>query len=289
MTIAVRVSQSPLTPAVGSPTPSKRWPPVIWALLMGTFIARAAGFAFPFMSYRLAELGFSTELTGRVIAVFGVGWLCGQLLCGWLSDRLGRRTTLIGAMLAAAVALPVLATAASTVSVIAAAAVVGVVYDAHRPIVSAIIQDQFPTEQGRTLVSGCGTSLVNMAAATTGAVGGMLAGSTGMGFLFCVNGLACALFALIAYCVHAARQRPPAPSARPPPGLPGRGARPAPVAGVAGQPLRAELLCRDVHPAPDADERRRAQAAAYGWTQVAAAVVVVRRHPGPDAAPQPPR
>ncbi|MDQ1013110.1 MFS family permease [Streptomyces sp. V4I23] len=89
MTTAVRMSLSLTpTPAPVSPTPTQ-WPGVIWALLIGTFIARAAGFAFPFQSYRLAELGYTTHVTGAAIATFGLGRLVGQLTCGWLSDLFG--------------------------------------------------------------------------------------------------------------------------------------------------------------------------------------------------------
>jgi predicted MFS family arabinose efflux permease len=271
---AVRMSLSPAVSAPAPGTPSKRWPQVIWALLVGTFIARAAGFAFPFLSYRLVELGYSTQLVGRTIAVFGVGWLVGQLVCGWLSDRLGRRTTLIGTMLAATATLPVLATAESTVSVVAAAAVVGIVYDAHRPIVSATIQDQIPTEQGRTLVSGWRHFAVNCGAAATGAVGGMLAADTGMGFLFLLNALACAVFALIAALFMPHDKRPSA----------GRSDRLTYRRAL--RDVRLWLVCLASLCALNACAAMFTwlpmlmtidglDASAYGWTQVATAVVVV--------------
>lgn len=277
MTTAVRMSLSLTpTPAPTSPSPT-RWPRVIWALLIGTFIARAAGFAFPFLSYRLAELGYSTQLTGGTIATFGLGWLVGQLACGWLSDLLGRRTALIATMVCAATALPFLAVAESTAAVIAASFVVGVVYDAHRPIVSATIQDQVPTEAGRALVSGWRHFAVNVGAAVTGAVGGMLAADTGIGFLFSLNAVACAVFALIA----AVFMRPEKAQA---------GRRPEPAASSpyrqALRDVRLWLVCLaslcaltacagmfTVLPMLMAVDGL--DAAAYGWTQVAAAAGVV--------------
>ncbi|GGT55029.1 hypothetical protein GCM10010271_68550 [Streptomyces kurssanovii] len=106
MTTAVRMSLSPSPSPPFSPPPATRWPTVIWALLIGTFIARAAGFALPFLSYRLVDLGYGTQMIGTTVAVFGAGWLAGQLLCGWLSDRFGRRTALIGTFDVAAVHAP---------------------------------------------------------------------------------------------------------------------------------------------------------------------------------------
>lgn len=291
MTTAVRMSLSP-SPSSTAPS-AMRWPPVIWALLIGTFVCRAAGFAFPFLSFRLVELGHSPQLIGRTLAVFGFGWLVGQLLCGWLSDRIGRRSTLIGALLAATAVLPVLATAESTAAVVAAAALVGVVYDSHRPIVSATIQDQIPTEAGRTLVSGWRHFAVNVGAAVTGAVGGMLAADTGMGFLFILNAVACGFFALIAAVFMPSDKRP----------APGRhvrssyrdAARDGRLWLVCLASLCALTACAAMFSSlPMLMTLDRLDAAAYGWTQVAAAAVVVlltpllmpylgRRAAGPSA------
>lgn len=257
---------------------STRWPRVIWALLVATFIARACGFAFPFLSYRLMELGFGTQLIGRTIAVFGLGWLVGQLGLGWLSDRLGRRTTLIATMLAATATLPVLAAAESTVSVVASAAVVGVVYGAYRPIVSATVQDQIPTDAGRALISGWRHFAVNCGAAATGAVGGLLAAETGMGFLFCVNAAACALFALIAALFMPCNER--SRSGRSDRGAWRRALRDVRLWLVCLASLAALNACAAMFTAlPMLMSRDGLGPAAYGWTQVANATVVVLATP----------
>ncbi|MFD4948876.1 MFS transporter [Streptomyces sp. NPDC058409] len=56
----------------------------------------------PFLPYHLDSLGFSTRTTGWIVAAFGAGYLIGQIACGWLSDRIGQRATLVTAMAAAA-------------------------------------------------------------------------------------------------------------------------------------------------------------------------------------------
>lgn len=193
----------PAAPAMRSP----RWPPTIWALLCGTFTIRAAGFAWPFLSYRLEQLDFSTADTSRVLAAFGFGWLIGQLLCGWMADRVGRRATLVGAMTIAAVTLPILAEVAAAPSVLASAFVAGAVYDAPRPIVSAVITDLVPGEKDRAAVNGLRHFAVNISAALTGCAGGMLAGRIGISPLIWINAAACALFALIAWRFLGADQR----------------------------------------------------------------------------------
>ncbi|MGW0603965.1 MFS transporter [Streptomyces sp. NPDC002640] len=77
-----------------TPAENRRWPPIIWAALIGTFAIRALGFAYPFLPYHADSLGFSAQTTGWVVASFGAGWLIGQVGGGWLSDRIGPRATL---------------------------------------------------------------------------------------------------------------------------------------------------------------------------------------------------
>lgn len=189
---------SPAAPPTEVPPHTTRWPAAVWALLAGTFLARAAGFAYPFLAYRVADLGFSSQTVGRILAVFGLGWLLGQLLAGAVSDRVGRRTTLVTSMLLATISLPLLAQAHTESSVLAASLVVGAVYDAPRPIVSAVIADLIPTDAGRAGVNMWRMWATNVGAALTGAAGGLLAGSSGIAVLFWINAGACLVFALLA-------------------------------------------------------------------------------------------
>ncbi|WP_329453504.1 MFS transporter (plasmid) [Streptomyces sp. NBC_01724] len=261
-------------PPAPVPTPaSTRWPPVIWALLAGTFLVRGLGFAYPFLSYRLTELGFSTAIVGQILAAFGCGWLVGQLLCGWLSDRLGRRTTLLGTMVTAALTLPVLAAVQSAAAVLTAAFIAGVVYDAHRPIVSAVIADTLPSESGRALVNGWRHFAVNVGAALTGSLGGLLAGRVGISMLFWFNAAACVAFALIALRF----MKPTLASG-------GAADRPSYRAALADARLwllslasLAALTCAAgmFTALPMLMTEDGLDAAAYGWTQVVSAAAVV--------------
>ncbi|MET7621303.1 MFS transporter [Streptomyces sp. NPDC005408] len=269
---------APARPAPSTHSQRRRWPPAIWALPTGTFVVRAAGFSYPFLSYRMAKLNFTTTAVGYVLAAFGVGWLASQLLCGWLADRVGRRATLLGAMLVAAIALPALAMAQSAVPVFAAVIVVGMVFDAPRPIVSAVIIDSFPTESGRTRVNAARHFAVNIGAGLTGAVGGLLAGDVGTRTLFLINAAACASFGLLALAVmkpsvHSENDAHDQPRFR---------------AALADGRLRllwlaslaALTCCASMFSAlPMLMAADGLDAAAYGWTQVAAAMVVVALSP----------
>ncbi|MEV6532783.1 MFS transporter [Streptomyces sp. NPDC051639] len=190
--IAIAVpTQTTTTPTLA------RWPPAIWALLLTTFAVRAGGFVYPFLSYRLDGLHLTASAASIALTAFGAGWLVGQVLCGWLADRIGRRATLAGAMLLAAVAFPALAQVHTPVALTAAAAVSGAVYDAPRPVVAAVVADVIPDEAGRARANGWRHFATNVGAATTGAVGGALAGRTGIPLLFWANGAVCAVIAVI--------------------------------------------------------------------------------------------
>ncbi|MET9119516.1 MFS transporter [Streptomyces longwoodensis] len=168
----------------------------MWLLVVGAGILRAAGFVYPFLPYRLTELHFSTPSASLTLALFGAGWLVGQVLLGRAADALGRRSTLVGAMLLAAIALPLLAQAATPLTVGAAAAVAGVVYDAPRPVISAVLADHVADDATRTRINGWRHFAINIGAAATGAAGGLLAGTIGLAGLFWINAAACGAFAL---------------------------------------------------------------------------------------------
>ncbi|MFC7991987.1 MFS transporter [Streptomyces pilosus] len=193
-----------LTAKVPEQPAPRQWPPAIWALLLTTLVARSFGFAYPFLSYHLKHLGYTTEAVGQVLAVFGIGWLLGQLLTGWAADRLGRRRTLVTAMATAAVLLPLLAQAHDFAAVCTGALIAGVVYDAARPVVTAVIADLITDDTQRAAVNGWRHGAVNIGAALTGALGGFLAGHVGFEVLFWLNAAACAACALIAHrCLSA--------------------------------------------------------------------------------------
>ncbi|MGW0670625.1 MFS transporter [Streptomyces sp. NPDC002746] len=181
-----------------TPAGNRRWPPIIWAALIGTFAIRALGFAYPFLTYHCDSLGLSAQTTGWVVASFGVGWLIGQVGGGWLSDRIGPRATLVYAMATATVILPILAEVRSSTGLITAALLTGVVYDAARPVITTLIDDTFPTKPQQVLVSGWRHFSVNIGAALTGSLGGYLAATAGLPTLFWVNALACAVFGVAA-------------------------------------------------------------------------------------------
>jgi MFS family permease len=244
-------------------------------VLVGTGLTRAAGFTYPFLAYRLSGLGFSTRGVSGVLALFGVGWLVGQILWGRAADVLGRRTALVSAMSLAAVTFPLLAQATGPIAVGGAAVVAGAVYDASRPVVTAVVSDQVADAATRARITGWRHFATNIGAAVTGAVGGLLADTTGVSLLFWINGLACGIFALAVLRVMDA-DRP-----RHEEGGSGRGTYRQAAGDVRLWLLWLVSLAALV-PAvglfsimPLLMEARGLSVTAYGWTQVASAAAVL--------------
>jgi MFS family permease len=189
------------TDKASAPKPSAHsgYPPVMWLLLGGNFLVRALGFAYPFMAYFVVQRGHGAGAVGAVLAAFGVGWVVGQLVCGWLVDRVGGRTTLVASMLLAAVVLTLLAGAHSVPALLVGALLAGLVYDAPRPVVSAAITELIPDPTKRAKVDALRYGwVINAGAAITGGLGGLLADRIGTPALYLIDAAACAAFALVA-------------------------------------------------------------------------------------------
>jgi MFS family permease len=178
-----------------------RYPAAIWVLLGGNFLVASAAFGYPFLSYLVAERGHEAATVGAVLAAFGVGWVVGQLVCGWLVDRLGRRLTLTGTMLFAGAALIGMASAHSMWLLLCGAAVAGLVYDAPRPVIGAAISELIPDPEQRAKVDGWRFGwVINGGAALSGGLGGLLASGLGVPVLFCIDGVVCAGFGVLVSC-----------------------------------------------------------------------------------------
>ncbi|MFD4320487.1 MFS transporter [Streptomyces sp. NPDC058548] len=257
---------------------SRRWPTTIWVLLLGSVLARAGGFAYPFLSYRVTDAGFTTAAAGQTLAAFGAGWLVGQPSAGWLADRVGRRRTLVGVMSTAAATMVALAEAESYAALLAAAFLTGAVYDAHRPVTTAAITDLVPGETARAAVNGARHFGINVAAAITGAVGGLVASSTGTTTLFYVNAAVCLAFAVLAWALVTDN---PSPAG----GGPSRSHLPSALADLrlwllAAATLSALLGAAGVFATlPLLMAQDGLTAAAYGWTQVANGAAVLLLSP----------
>ncbi|MBQ0890696.1 MFS transporter [Streptomyces sp. RM72] len=171
-------------------------------LIIGSLLVKAGGFSWDFLAYYVGDgtngTGHGTTAAGAALTAFGIGWCLGQASAGALTDRLGQRTALVALMILSAAACLALAVATSLPALLAVAVCLGLTMEAHRPAVSAAINEAIPTEAGRTRAQTWTYFASNVGIAVCGGAGGYLAHHHGYRTLFVVNAVVCLAFALIA-------------------------------------------------------------------------------------------
>ncbi|WP_332756992.1 MFS transporter [Streptomyces sp. MT206] len=192
-------AHAPATDAVPSARTARS---VVWILIGSSLVVKAGGFCWDFLGYYVATgvsgSGHGTTAAGAALTVFGVGWCLGQASAGVLTDRLGQRTALTALMIVSALACFALTLATSLPALLAVALCLGLTMEAHRPAVSAAINDTISSEAGRTRAQAWLYWSANVGIAVCGGVGGYLAHHHGYRLLFVVNGIVCLGFAVVA-------------------------------------------------------------------------------------------
>ncbi|WP_157244372.1 MDR family MFS transporter [Nonomuraea typhae] len=184
-------------------------PKPFWGLWSGTLVNRLGTMVMPFTGVYLTQArGLSVAVAGLVMAVFGVGSLISQLVAGVLTDRIGRRATLSGGMLATAATMMWLGYSTSLPSILAAMFVLGLVIDAYRPASNALVADLVsPAERPRAY--GLLFWAINLGYAVGMTTGGWLAG-LGFVWLFWVNATTSVAFAVLVWRAVPETAPPPA-------------------------------------------------------------------------------
>ncbi|WP_263053483.1 MDR family MFS transporter [Catenulispora acidiphila] len=126
-------------------------PRVFWWVWVSTLVARTGAFVAPFLSYYLTRsLGHSAAFAGFVAALNAGGAAVSAVVGGVLADRVGRRGTLLGALVASAVTLVALGSVHSVGLIAVLAFLAGLANNATRPATGAIIADIVPSgDRGR--------------------------------------------------------------------------------------------------------------------------------------------
>ncbi|MGW4384717.1 MDR family MFS transporter [Kitasatospora sp. NPDC004531] len=120
-------------------------PREFWWLWTSTLVNRLGGFVVPFLALYLTKSeGYSASFAGLVAGLFGAGSAVASLGAGVLTDRLGRRPTLLAAQVATALFTAVLGFTDGPVAIAVVAFLVGLASNASRPAVSAMIADLVP-------------------------------------------------------------------------------------------------------------------------------------------------
>ncbi|MDQ3266951.1 MAG: MFS transporter [Myxococcota bacterium] len=120
-------------------------PSIYWYVWGGTLINRLGGFVVPFLAlYLTDQVGLPISTAGKIAALYGLGSLMAGLVGGTVSDRFGRKPTLVLGLGIGSVAMLGLGLSTQLTWIGLCTFGVGFFSDLSRPAVSAIISDVVP-------------------------------------------------------------------------------------------------------------------------------------------------
>lgn len=188
----------------------RRLPPTVQLLVAGTLVNKAGALIVPYLSIVLErDFGLSEARVGLVLLAYGIGSVISIVAGGYLTDRLGRRRTLLVSLLGSG-AMAVLMAFSPSLPVLATLLVLfGFLADLYRPASSAIVSDLLPSEQ-RAVGYAAMRMAINLGFALGMVVGGALA-DLSWRLLFVGDGGTTLLFGLLVYG-FIGETRPPAAS-----------------------------------------------------------------------------
>ncbi len=173
-------------------------PSAFWWLWTSTLINRLGGFVVTFLAmYLTLDRGFSATYAGLVAALYGLGGAVAAIVGGVLTDRVGRRTTMLLAQVGAAVTTAALGFVTHPLAIAAVACAVGVTSNASRPAVQAMMADLVPAED-RVRAFSLNYWAINIGFGVSAAVAGLIA-AHGYLSLFLGDAATTLLCALVVY------------------------------------------------------------------------------------------
>ncbi|MDJ1135841.1 MDR family MFS transporter [Streptomyces iconiensis] len=150
-------------------------PRQFWWLWLSTLVNRLGGFVATFLAlYLTVERGYSASYAGLVGALYGLGGVVASIGAGVLTDRLGRRPTMLIAQLSTAASIAALGLMTHPVAIAAVACVVGMASNASRPAVQAMMADIVKPED-RVRAFSLNYWAINLGFAVSSASAGLIA------------------------------------------------------------------------------------------------------------------
>ncbi|MCR8666143.1 MFS transporter [Aestuariibaculum sp. M13] len=169
----------------------------IWWLALITFINRAGTMVIPFLSLYLKEdLHFSVSQVGWIMSAFGLGSVVGSWIGGKLTDKIGYYKVMVRSLLATGVLFVLLQFLNTFVSICVGIFIVMMVADAFRPAIFVALNAYSKPEnkiRSLTLIR----LAINLGFSAGPAIGGMIITGLGYSGLFWVDGITCAIAALV--------------------------------------------------------------------------------------------
>jgi MFS family permease len=198
-------------------------PRAFWYLWATTLLSRVGSFIIIVLAiYLTQERGFSETFAGLVIGLWGAGGAVGTLLGGVLADRWGRKPTLLTALYSSSAIMVALGLARGGSEIAIAVVLLGLVGEAGRPAMSALMIDIVP-ERDRLRAFSLNYWVINVGFAVAATTAGLVAGLNYL-LLFAINAAttaaAATLIAILvrvparARVVEVARRHEPQPGLR---------------------------------------------------------------------------
>jgi MFS family permease len=174
-------------------------PPTFWVLWAGAFLNRLGNFVVPFLAIYLTEQrGATAAQAGLLVSLYGLGALAASLTGGALADRIGRRLTMMGALLSSTLAMGQFLLAAGGVHLALSVVALGFFGELYRPAMQAMVADLVPEGAPRLAAFGALYWAANLGFACSTAVAGLLA-AQGFRALFLGDALTTLGFAVVTW------------------------------------------------------------------------------------------
>lgn len=171
-------------------------PRAAWILFAGTFVNRFGSFVIVFLVIYVTRLGFSATAAGFAAGAYGFGNVIASVAGGYLSDRFGRRHTIVLSMFSAAVMLVALSQARSYPAIVIFSILCGLTAELYRPASAALIADIVPVRD-RVTAYAVYRLAINAGVALGPAIAGFLAERSFL-YLFIADAVTCVAFGFIA-------------------------------------------------------------------------------------------
>ncbi len=175
-----------------------RLPAPVRLLVTGTLINKVGTFIVPFLTIvLLREFRLSETEAAELLFAYGAGSIVSILAGGFLTDRLGRRRTLMISLFGSGALAVAMGFAPSARVFVPLLVLLGFVADLYRPAASAIISDLLPSDQRASGFAALRMA-VNLGFAFGMAMGGLLA-DWNWRWLFFGDGLTTLLYGAVVY------------------------------------------------------------------------------------------
>lgn len=122
-------------------------PRALWVLTGGQFINRFGAFVYPFLALYLVQQGYSGGQVAMVLGAMALGNLMAPFVSGYLADAIGRRNTIVIALVGGATAIILLYYCRTLGQLVVVGAAQGFLAQLFGPAANALMSDVVPEDK----------------------------------------------------------------------------------------------------------------------------------------------